>query len=134
MKHLLALWVMALMLVFMIGGSAMAMPDPFLDGIMDPTGSIDEGSEEDDHPWGGDQSPGVNPTDPLRPSRIITTTGILPIDLLITDLIYSTFGESLETETVRATSSAALSENRSSRALHDARSAQSSGRKWRIDR
>lgn len=90
MKNLLVLWIMALMLVFLTGGSAVAEVDPILDGFMDPTSNtIDEGTESDDHPWGGEQSPAVDPDPPTtRPLRVILTTGIVPVDQFLNTIIY----------------------------------------------
>lgn len=90
MKNLLVLWIMALMLVFVARGSAVAEVDPILDGFLDPTSNtIDEGTESDDHPWGGEQSPAVDPDPPTtRPSRVILTTGIVPVDQFLNTIIY----------------------------------------------
>ncbi len=119
MKNVFALWVMALMLVLLAGGSAVALEDPFLDGIWNPTNTtINEGSEEDDHPWGGDQSPGVSTTTTtttIWPTQLIVTTGILPIDQLITSVVYFAIPEIRETERVSSVSSRTISAEKTSR-------------------
>jgi len=111
MKKLFALWFMALMLVLFAGSGAVAEEDPFLDGIMDPSNpTVDEGSEEDDHPWGGDQSPGApTNTTPTRPIRLIMTTGVLPIDQFVTFIVYRIALDTVEKEPVISMSSMAPS-------------------------
>ena len=117
MKNLLSLWVMALMLVLLVSGSAMATIDPILDGGMDPRTGLDEGSQDGDHPWGGDQTPEISGTESTidRPTRVIVTTSILPFDQLILSFVYSTFFKTDEIQQIRQVENPTIVEERSTR-------------------
>ncbi len=113
MRNLFVLWVMALMLVLLAGTGAVALEDPFLDGIFNPNSTtIDDGSEGDDHPWGGDQSPGTPTPTVTRPTRLLMTTGILPIDQFIAVISFAVTSEVPETGRVSSVSSTAITEKR----------------------
>lgn len=116
MRNLLSLWVMALTLVLLVSGSALATIDPILDGGMDPTTGLDEGSQDGDHPWGGDQAPGVSGTESFdRPSRVLLTTSIVPLDQLITNFVYSIFFKRDEVRQTRQVETPTVIEERSTR-------------------
>ncbi|MCP4685148.1 MAG: hypothetical protein GY867_06820 [bacterium] len=127
MKKLFALWLMALLLVVFAGSSVVAEEDPFLDGRMDPgTPTIDDGSEEDDHPWGGDQAPADDPGEPsFRPSRLIMTTGIQPVDQLISLFVLAVNADPFEPKRISPVSSTRISAPRSVRQSYGVRSSRS---------
>ena len=84
MKHALTVLVLALVLVFAMGNLALASETDNIFPPLDGGGLSDDGSEDEDHPWGGDRTIGDGSDKPdIEYIRLSAISGSVILDLLI---------------------------------------------------